>query len=524
VTAEHDVHPSPIDVLFSPAERWGWRFSPPRLAMLSPERNEPPPSQPGEELAVTWRRWRDRIQQHETLERLRVLSEPWWFSSRPQQPWSVTPVFGGSRIGWEALLATLGTSVLAGGHSLTIANLSEWQVTASLAELASARGISVSRATISAEESSLDLFEGLSSEELISLVLNALATEDPSAHRREHMEDRALLRSIAVRLKPHVNLGRLRSALRILLREAPLTEVDAQLSGDEFDGLTEMFGQEIRTGTDLLGRSYQLEHALQELSFFARLPVTTGGGTNAAMAPATGATGQVAQLLLYDVAHDMEIHEHDLGADLLVQRLLRQLTDKGSVSGADDVLVIAGADRLYQRTLDRLLALADTRRLRVVLMFTRLRDHALGALGASDTCIFMRLSDYREATHAAEQVGRNHKFVLSTTTQTRGHAYDQGTNRSSSREQGRSTSSTFGGQFSVSHSANVGESQSQGSSTSQNVSASESESYQRVYEFALEPREVQALPETALFLVEQARGTSAVADCDPTIALQPKLG
>jgi hypothetical protein len=284
-----------------------------------------------------------------------------------------------------------------------------------------------------------------------------------------------------------------------------------------------MFGQEIRSGTDLLGRSYQLEHALHELSFFARLPVTTGDGIKA-VAPATKTTGQVPQLLLYDVAHDMEIHEHDLGADLLVQRLLRQFTDKGRVSGADDVLVIAGADRLYQRTLDRLLALAETHRLRVVLMFTRLRDHALGALGASDTCVFMRLSDYREATHAAEQVGRDHKFVLSQTTTTRGTAYDQGTNRSSSQEQGRSTSSTFGGQFSVSHSTNVGESHSQGSSTSRNVSASESESYQRVYEFKLEPHAVQALPQTALFLVELARGASGIADCDPTIALLPKVG
>lgn len=524
MTAEHDLRPAPIDVLFTPAERWGWGFRPPTPVTLSPERNEPPAFQPGEELAATWRRWRQRIEGYETLERLRVVSEPWWYTSRPEQPWSVVPVFGGTRIGWEALLATLGTSVLAGGHSLTIANLSEWEVTSSLAELARIRGISVGRATVSAAESSLDLFEGLSSEELISLVLNALATEDPSAHRREHMEDRALLRSIAVRLKPHVTLGRLRSALRILLRESPLAEEDAQLSGDEFDGLTEMFGQEIRTGTDLLGRSYQLEHALQELSFFARLPVSADGGTNGAMATATKTTGQTAQLFLYEVAHDMEIHEHDLGADLLVQRLLRQLTDKSSVSVTDDVLAIAGADRLYQRTLDRLLALAETRSLRVVLMFTRLRNHALDALGASDTCVFMRLSDYREATHAAEQVGRSHKFVFSQTTKTRGVAYDQGTNRSSGREQGRSTSSTFGAQFSASRSANVGESQSQGSSTSQNVSASESESYQRVYEFDLEPREVQALPETALFLVEQARGTSAVADCDPTIALLPKLG
>jgi hypothetical protein len=523
VTAEPDTRPSPMEILFSPAERWGWAFRPPEPATRSPERNEPPAARQGEDLAVTWRKWRQRIEAFETAEALRYLTEPWWFSSRPQQPWSVVPVFGGTRIGWEALLATLGTSLLASGDNLTIANLSEWPVTASLAELASARRVSVRWAGISARESSIDLFEGLGSEELISLVLNALATEDPSAHRREHIEDRALLRSIAVQLKPHVNLGRLRSALRILLREAPLTEEDAQLSAEEFDALTEMFGQEIRTGTDLLGRSYQLEHALQELSFFARLPAPAGGA-GMAPTPAAKTAGQVPQLVLYDVAHDLDMHEHDLGADLLVQRLLRQLTDNGRGSGAGDVLVIAGADRLYQRTLDRLLALAETRRLRVLLMFNRLRNNALGALGASDTCAFMRLSDYREATHAAEQVGRSHKFVLSQITQTRGVAYDEGTSRSTGREQGRSTSSTFGGQFSVSHSANVGVSQSEGTSTSRNVSTSDSESSQRVYEFDLEPREVQALPATAIFLVEQARGTSALADCDPTIAFQPKLG
>ena len=199
-----------------------------------------------------------------------------------------------------------------------------------------------------------------------------------------------------------------------------------------------------------------------------------------------------------------------------------QLTDKNRVTRTDEALFIAGADRLNPRTLDRLLALADTRRLRVVLMFARLRDQALSALGASDTCVFMRLSDYREATHAAEQVGRDHTFVLSTTTHTRGSAYDQGTNRGTSHERGSSTSSTFGAQFSASRSQSVGESASQGSSNSQNISVSDSESYQRVYEFALEPRTVQGLPETALFLVEQAHGTATHRRLRPHHRLTPQ--
>ncbi len=530
MTGAGPAGPSTVDIMFAPVERWGWRFSPPRPPAISLERNEPPAPQPGEELAATWRRWRRRIEDHEAFERARAATEPWWHTARPQQPWTVVPIFGGTRVGWEALLTTLGTSLLAEGHRLTIVNLSEWDVAATLTRLAELRGVAVSQAAISAQQSSVDLFEALSAEDLISLVLNALATEDPTARRREHMEDRALLRAIAVHLKPGVTLGRLRSALRILIREAPLTDDDAQLSNAEFDALTEMFGQEVRTGTDLLGRSYQLEHALEELSFFAQLPLTRE--SSAFESPSADpqdtspgqARGHVPQLLRVEVDRDLDPHEHDLGADLLVQRLLRQLTDKNRVSGTDEALVVAGADRLNPRTLDRLVTLAESRRLRVVLMFARLRDQALSALGASDTCVFMRLSDYREATHAAEQVGRNHTFVLSTTTQTRGSAYDQGTNRGTSHERGSSTSSTFGAQFSASRSQNVGESASQGSSTSQNISISDSESYQRVYEFALEPRTVQGLPETALFLVEQAHGTTTIADCDPTIALHPKLG
>jgi hypothetical protein len=96
---------------------------------------------------------------------------------------------------------------------------------------------------------------------------------------------------------------------------------------------------------------------------------------------------------------------------------------------------ICGADRLFPRTLDRLLALAERRRVQVVLLFVRLRDNALAALGTSDTCAFMRLSDYREAKEAADQVGRSHKFVLSQIGKSCSESFDEGTSRSSGQEQ-----------------------------------------------------------------------------------------
>ena len=106
----------------------------------------------------------------------------------------------------------------------------------------------------------------------------------------------------------------------------------------------------------------------------------------------------------------------------------------------------------------------------------------------------------------------------------RSESFDEGTGRSSGHEQSRGTSSTFGGQFSSGRSASVGDSQGQSSSASHSTSFSQSESYERVYEFDLEPAVVQALPATALFLVKQARHACVLADCDPTLALHPKLG
>src|SRR5690242_4897080 len=65
LTAAPDINGPALAVLFAPAGRWGWGFRPPPRPALSPERDEPPAYQAGEELAVTWRRWRQRIEAYE---------------------------------------------------------------------------------------------------------------------------------------------------------------------------------------------------------------------------------------------------------------------------------------------------------------------------------------------------------------------------------------------------------------------------------------------------------------------------
>jgi hypothetical protein len=516
--------PASVRVLFATTPRWGWRFRPQPTPEGCPERNEPPDAPPGADIAQAWRDWRFRIETYEAAELQRCRDHIVWQSLALSGAWSSVPVFGGSRVGWEALLTTLGSSLLGAGCNVTVAELTDDNVTASLIDVTHTAGITIRGATLSRDHSSIDLFGSLDPDALISLVVDALAATEPTSGRREAIEDRALLRSVARHLGPSVTLARMRSALRILLSEAPLPDEEAQLSSQEFDDLTELFGQEIRTRTDMLVRAYQLEHALAELAALNRIPVVTGEETDHVSPALAGAPRDInnPRLRVFTIGRDLDTHEHDLAADLLIQSLLRAVADHPAPSAKDDVLIVAGADHLFPRTVERLLALAQDRSLRIILMFRRLKDTALEALGASDLCVFLKLADYRDATHAAEQIGRSYRFALSSTSRTRGTSYERSSSTSQGRDQGVNKSSTFGPQLSASRGSSANESSGSSRNESAGASLSDTQTDERVYEFDIEPRELQALPETAFFLVEQSLGqTVAIGDCDPLLSLQP---
>ena len=93
----------------------------------------------------------------------------------------------------------------------------------------------------------------------------------------------------------------------------------------------------------------------------------------------------------------------------------------------------------------------------MVMVFAHLRDDALDALGAGDAAVaFMRLADHREASHASNFIGREHKFVVSQTTRSRSESYEQQRGQQGGEQRGRGDS--LGPNFGRTISENMSES------------------------------------------------------------------
>lgn len=149
----------------------------------------------------------------------------------------------------------------------------------------------------------------------------------------------------------------------------------------------------------------------------------------------------------------------------------------------------------------------------------------------------MRLGSAEEAQRAADFVGRQHRFVLSSLTRTTGesHTRTESVGYSESESTGTSHGSTLSGTMHAlldtaqawSRAEQTSRAQTTstntGTSTATTTTWSDTEAIQRVYEYAVEPTVLQGLPEYALLLIQQApTGTTVLAlDCNPAIVTLP---
>jgi hypothetical protein len=144
-------------------------------------------------------------------------------------------------------------------------------------------------------------------------------------------------------------------------------------------------------------------------------------------------------------------------------------------------VLVAGADEIARRHLERLAETCDLRGAPVTLLFRHLREDAASMIGGGTTA-FMRLGNHTEAEQAAAYIGRRHTFVVSSYTATRG-----------------------------------------GWSQSGGTYWSDTETRQRGYEYAVEPTALQNLPDCALLLADRASGNLRLhaVECDPAIITLP---
>lgn len=219
----------------------------------------------------------------------------------------------------------------------------------------------------------------------------------------------------------------------------------------------------------------------------------------------------------------------DLTDRFVFFRLVHALRTRAVAHGSG-TLVVAGADHLGRDALESMAREARTAGVRLVFLLEHLREGTVQVAGGADSAtVFMRMGNGEEAKAAAQFIGQEHKFLVNQLTRQVGETLTEG------------RGSSYGGQGSVSDTDGTTSGSSWGSSSSFSTSLSRSwqdstntstarstttgENLSRVYEFAIEPTQLQALPVTGLVLVETGPAGRRVVfgDCNPGINFLPRL-
>ncbi|MFG1854997.1 hypothetical protein ACGFJT_24400 [Actinomadura geliboluensis] len=483
------------------------------------------------------RNWQARKQAHEAAERARLDELPEWGAA--PRPGRRLDVFGGTLWAWEALLTTYGTSTLA-VQPLLVLDLSREVVSRELVELSRSAWMRVDEQLLPSHQASSTLLTDMSPQELVDAIVESMHGGGPDAARAERSMDDRILTKVCGALGGDITLARIAAALRVLMGEP-----------DDGDALTR--DERRRIGTELFTVEYRrqahanlsrIESYIHPLEDLGTEPTGTGPGYLTCIALDSQARNVRSELL----------------TDLIVQWVTHRITASWEATPA---LVVAGADELARRHLERLSDACERRGVPLTLLFRRLRETSAELIGGGAVA-FMRLGNHEDAARAADFIGRDHRFVLSqitknvggneshTSTDTRGEGDSE--TRSTSRTTGSSrtwgTSSSAG----VAHSGgemfglfpdrstssqrgrNRGGADSRSDTegtavaTTRNWSAassyaegtnwSDADTSQRVYEYVVEPVTLQHLPDHALLLVQSAPGggrTVTPVECDPAI-------
>jgi len=456
-------------------------------------------------------------------------------------------VAGGTLSGWSAMLATAGAYRLAAGGEVTVLDLTEGSVALDLLGFARTSGIDPLVWVLPEDLPRLDLGAGLSSEALADMLSLVASVSDEERSTRDLSIDNAILERVIEVLGGQATFASVAAALRALAQVGdPRDDVAAGLiTAGQVDRLTALFG---RGATDrvVLERAWILESQLRKLAPAGTAPV-----------PLPRSALRVVALSRRAGAVEAKV----FGTYLAVA-LTHALRETQPGRPWQRTLFVLGADRLRGDTLDRLSDVCESTGTGLVLAYRAISPHVKQRLGRGNAAVaFMRLGNAEDAKAASEQLGTEHRFVLSQLTETIGlsvtdttaSAYTSttgavsstATSRSvtegSSRSTGRGHSDAGGplpSRATYSRSAQDSDSRSVGESDSVSTGISSSTAWgltttkatgdseslaralQRSREFLVEQHELQQLPASAMIITYAAPAGRQVvmADANPGIA------
>ncbi len=242
---------------------------------------------------------------------------------------------------------------------------------------------------------------------------------------------------------------------------------------------------------------------------FADPPPTSADG----LQRSTG--GNRGRLEIVGVDKHADDAEYERCARRLFQSLLRRV--RQSEINAD-VLVILGADRVGYDDLKSLLTAAERERIRVLLFFEQLRQHAVEIAGAGGAAAaFFALGNHLEAQEASRFIGTKQAWVLARTATTTGKSHTQTPGWT------ESTVVSVGGGLPLGVSFGMSTTSGRSYSESSGHSEERTEGQELTSEAVVTPEELRALRGTEMIYVELLPdGPAAVkVNCDPRIVDEP---
>ena len=461
-------------------------------------------------------------------------------------------VAGGTLSGWSALLTMVAAGRLAAGGEVTVIDLSGGAVAADLVDLSiAAGGVDPAVWVLPRDLPRLDLAASLAPGELADVLALSVSVAEERTAARELAVDSAVLDRVIGALDGGgpVSLDRVAAALRALAQVGDLrADVAAGLITERAAAkIAALYGQGA-TDRVVLERALGIEAQLRTLAEAGREPAGRPRGRLRVIAVDKRAGALSAKLLGSFVV------------TTLTHLVARLPAGRGAASWRH-TLVVLGAERLRDDVLDRLADACETTRSGLVLAYRSVPAPVRQRIGRGNAAVaFMRLGNAEEAKAASEQIGSEHRFVISQLTETVGTSVTDTTGASYTSTVGDSVSAASstsdsastsdGGGYSRADGAGVtpfggGRSRSAQSGTSHGTSESVSltegitastawglstsratgdseslaRSLQRSRELLVEPSELQRLPTTAMIVSYAAPGGRRVllADANPAI-------
>jgi hypothetical protein len=454
-------------------------------------------------------------------------------------------VAGGTLSGWSAMLTTAAAHRLAAGAEVTVLDLTEGSVALDVIAFARTAGLEPRIWVLPEDLPRLDLGTGLDARGLADVLSTVASATEEQGTTRDLSFDNAILERVIDVLGGTATVAGVAAALRTLAQIGdPREDVAAGLiSSAQVDRLTTMFG---RGAADrvVVERAWVLESQLRKLAAVGTAPVPLPSSPLRVVAVSQHAGSVEGKVL----------------ATYLAVALTHALRGARPGQPWQHTVFVLGADRLRGDTLDRLNDACESTGTGLVLGYRTVPPHVKQRLGRGNAAVaFMRLGNAEDAKAASEQLGTEHRFVLSQLTETIGlsvtdttagsytstagstdslatsWSVSEGTTRGTGR--GRTDQGVLPLPAGVSRNAQTSDSRSTGESESVSTGISTSTAWgmttskatgdseslalalQRSREFLIEQHELQQLPASAMIVTYAAPGGRQVvlADANPGI-------